>query len=137
MKIRTFEKNDTKRVADLWRKVFPGNPRHNKPELDIERKLKVQRDLFYVAEIDSQIIGTVMAGYDGHRGWIYYVAVDADIRRQGIGSALMARAEQGLKEAGCSKINLQIREGNKEVVAFYEKLGYHIEPRVSMGKLLE
>ena len=137
MKIRIFDESDTQKVADFWRKVFPGNPAHNMPEHDIKRKMKIQKELFFVAEANSEIVGTCMAGYDGHRGWVYYVAAAADKRRKGIGSALMKKAENELKAIGCSKVNLQVREGNEEVVAFYEKLGYHIEPRISMGKLLE
>jgi ribosomal protein S18 acetylase RimI-like enzyme len=137
MEIRPYNETDEKEVAKLWREVFPGSPAWNKPESDIKRKLKIQRELFFVAIIDKAIIGTAMAGYDGHRGWVYYVAVKPECRRQGIGEALMKRVEQGLKQIGCPKLNLQVRADNHEVVAFYEKLGYKIEPRVSMGKLFE
>jgi ribosomal protein S18 acetylase RimI-like enzyme len=84
----------------------------------------------------SRIVGTVMAGYDGHRGWVYYVVVSPDHRRQGIGTALMERAEEGLASLGCPKVNLQVRAGNEAVVRFYETLGYGVEERVSMGKRL-
>jgi ribosomal protein S18 acetylase RimI-like enzyme len=137
MNIRSFNESDAAAVASLWRKIFPNNPPHNKPEDDIRRKLKIQRELFFVAEDGSEIIGTAMAGYDGHRGWVYAVAVDPEYRRRNIGAALMKRIEDGLKAIGCPKLNLQIREGNEEVVAFYKKLGYEVEPRVSMGKLLK
>ena len=137
MEIRPYIESDEQEVAALWRAVFPGSPPWNSPEMDIRRKLKIQRELFLVAIIDSAIVGTAMGGYDGHRGWVYYVAVRQDYRRRGIGEALMMKIEQGLKEIGCHKLNLQVRAGNEEVVAFYEKLGYEIEPRVSMGKLLE
>jgi ribosomal protein S18 acetylase RimI-like enzyme len=137
MEIRPYNETDEKEVAKLWREVFPGSPAWNKPESDIKRKLKIQRELFFVAIIDKAIIGTAMAGYDGHRGWVYYVAVKPEYRRQGIGEALMKRVEQGLKQIGCPKLNLQVRADNDAVVAFYEKLGYKIEPRVSMGKLFE
>jgi ribosomal protein S18 acetylase RimI-like enzyme len=137
MNIRSYEETDEAEVATLWREVFPGNPAHNRPEDDIRRKLKIQRELFFVAEIDNRIVGTAMGGYDGHRGWVYYVAVSPACRRRGIGAALMRQVEDGLRSIGCSKLNLQVREGNEEVVAFYTRLGYHIEPRVSMGKLLE
>jgi ribosomal protein S18 acetylase RimI-like enzyme len=137
MNIREYAETDEGGVAALWREVFPGNPAHNRPEDDIRRKLKIQRELFLVAELDNRIVGTAMGGYDGHRGWVYYVAVANSHRRRGIGAALMRRVEDELRKIGCHKVNLQVREGNEEVVAFYEKLGYHIEPRVSMGKLLE
>ena len=137
MVIREFTESDTATVAALWREVFPDNPPHNRPEDDIKRKLKIQRELFFVAELDLRIVGTAMGGYDGHRGWVYYVAVDPRYRKRGIGEALMRKVEDGLRAIGCHKINLQVREGNEEVVAFYKKLGYHVEPRVSMGKKLE
>lgn len=137
MKVRVFAESDTEAVAALWRKVFPDNPSHNRPEADIARKLKVQPELFYVAESKARIVGTAMGGYDGHRGWVYYVAVDPGYRRRGIGKALMKAVEAGLKASGCSKLNLQVREGNEEAVEFYTRLGYNVEPRVSMGKHFE
>ncbi len=92
--------------------------------------------LFFVAEAAGRIVGTVMAGYDGHRGWIYSLAVDPTFRKQGIGRGLLRRAETSLLERGCVKINLQIADGNEAVIGFYEKTGYKVEPRTSMGKLL-
>ena len=108
----------------------------NRPEEDIRRKLDVQRDLFLVAEYEGQIIGTAMAGYDGHRGWVYYLAVAPDQRRQGVGSALMGEVERRLAQAGCHKLNLQVRVTNEAVVSFYQGLGYEVEERISMGKRL-
>jgi len=137
MEIRPYNETDQKDVAKLWREVFPDSPAWNDPVTDIRRKLKIQRELFFAAIIDSVIVGTAMAGYDGHRGWVYYVAVSPRLRRQGIGAALMKRVENDLKQIGCPKLNLQVRAENDEVVAFYKKLGYKVEPRVSMGKLLE
>jgi ribosomal protein S18 acetylase RimI-like enzyme len=137
MMIRCYAESDEAPVADLWREVFPGSPSWNHPETDIQRKLSVQRELFLVATVDSEIVGTAMAGYDGHRGWVYYVAVSPRHRRQGVGTALMKGVEQKLASVGCPKLNLQVRASNEEVVAFYEKLGYEVEDRVSMGKRLE
>jgi len=137
MEIRPYIESDEGEVTQLWREVFPGSPAWNNPETDIRRKLKIQRELFLVAIIDSAIVGTAMAGYDGHRGWVYYVAVKSRFRRQGIGAALMKRVEHDLKQFGCPKLNLQVRADNDQVVAFYKKLGYKVEPRVSMGKLFE
>ena len=137
MQIRPFKETDQSGVIVLWREAFPDTPPHNDPVEDIHRKLGIQRELFLVAEKDSQIIGTAMAGFDGHRGWVYYVAVDKKHRRQGIGQALMQAVEDGLKQIGCTKLNLQVRLSNPEVVEFYEKLGYNIEERVSMGKHLQ
>ncbi len=124
-------------MAALWREVFADAPAHNVPEEDIRRKLAVQRDLFFVAEEGGEVVGTALAGYDGHRGWVYYVAVKPSRRRRGIGAALMARAEEELAAMGCPKLNLQVRASSREAVAFYERLGYAGEERVSMGKRLK
>ncbi len=137
IEIRPYSESDKEAVSRMWREVFPDSPRWNNPETDIERKLSVQRDLFLVATDGSELIGTAMAGFDGHRGWVYYVAVRPEYRREGIGSALMNRVEEDLARLGCSKINLQVRASNTEVVTFYQRLGYEIEERVSMGKRLE
>ena len=94
----------------------------------------MERDLFYVADVDATVIGTVMGGYDGHRGWIYSLAVSPDRRRQGVATALMTHREQALAHRGCPKINLQMLASNQGVVAFYKNLGYKVEERVSMGK---
>jgi ribosomal protein S18 acetylase RimI-like enzyme len=134
--IRPYADEDEAGVAQLWREVFPGAPAWNRPEEDIRRKLDVQRDLFLVAALGGQIIGTAMAGFDGHRGWVYYVAVAPDHRRQGIGSALMDEVERRLVQTGCSKLNLQVRASNEVVVSFYRQLGYDVEERISMGKRL-
>lgn len=136
MKIRPYVERDRVGVTTLWRRVFPDTPPWNHPESDIRRKLAVQRELFYVATVDSRIVGTAMAGFDGHRGWVYYVAVDPQSRRRGIGSALMAQVERGLRQVGCSKLNLQVRMSNKKTVAFYRSLGYVVEERISMAKHL-
>ena len=137
MMIRPYVDEDQASVAALWREVFPGSPVWNHPETDIKRKLAVQRELFVVATVDAEIIGTAMAGYDGHRGWVYYVAVNPKHRRTGIGRALMSSVEEGLARLGCPKLNLQVRASNHQAVAFYERLGYEVEDRVSMGKRLE
>ena len=137
IQIRPYSEPDETAVAELWREVFPGSPSWNHPETDIRRKLSVQRELFLVAILDSEIVGTAMAGYDGHRGWVYYVAVSPRHRRQGTGAALMRNVEQRLANLGCPKLNLQVRASNHEIVSFYEKLGYQAEERISMGKRLE
>jgi len=136
LQIRPYLEKDQRGVATLWREVFPDNSPWNVPEEDIARKLNLQREHFLVAETEGQIVGTAMAGFDGHRGWIYYVAVREKYRKKGIGKALMERVEKDLIKIGCTKLNLQVRSSNKEVVEFYIKLGYDIEDRVSMGKLL-
>ena len=136
MEIRSYSESDEASVAELWRRVFPDSPSWNHPETDIQRKLAVQRELFLTAWLDAELVGTAMAGYDGHRGWVYYVAVKPGSRRQGIGSALMRHVEETLADLGCPKLNLQVRVTNDEVMAFYRELGYEVEERVSMGKRL-
>jgi len=134
--IRPFEDADEAAVAALWREVFPDDPPWNEPALVMARKRDVQSDLFLVAMENGALAGTAMGGYDGHRGWIYAVAVRPDLRRRGLGASLMARLESALLELGCLKVNLQVRAGNEAVVAFYRRLGYRLEQRVSLGKLL-
>jgi ribosomal protein S18 acetylase RimI-like enzyme len=129
--------SDRADVVELWHEVFTDAPSWNNPEADIQRKMDVQRELFLVALVEQKLVGTAMAGYDGHRGWVYYVAVKQEHRRRGIGSALMRRVEVDLARMGCPKLNLQVRASNKKVVAFYKRLGYEVEERVSMGKRLE
>ncbi|NMY98147.1 GNAT family acetyltransferase [Pseudomonas proteolytica] len=121
-------------VAALWQAAFGYDTAHNRPELAIDKKLAVDDGLFFVATDKTAVIGTLMAGYDGHRGWLYSVAVHPDYRRQGLGASLARHGEQALIALGCLKINLQITSGNEAVVGFYEALGYGVEPRISMGK---
>lgn len=137
LEIRSYQDSDKAAVIKLWEEVFPGAPAHNPPAKDIERKLGVQPDLFFVAQYESKLVGTAMAGFDGHRGWVYYVATDPELRRMGIGAALMKHVEKELVKFGCHKLNLQVRSSNTEVVEFYKRLGYKVEERVSMGKLLD
>ena len=134
--VRAFKESDEARVIELW--TFAGLVRAwNDPKKDIARKLKVQRELFLVAELESTIVGVVMAGYEGHRGWVNYLAVDIGQRRRGIGSALMRDAERRLRLLGCPKINLQVRAENSDVQAFYAALGFKDDNVVSLGKRLE
>lgn len=121
-------------VIELWQQAFGYDTAHNLPSLAIDKKLAVNDGLFFVATDKKAVIGTILAGYDGHRGWLYSVAVHADYRRHGLGSSLVRHAEQALTALGCMKINLQIAGGNDVVVGFYEALGYGVEPRISMGK---
>ena len=121
-------------VIQLWQTVFGYEDAHNAPELAIDKKLAVADGLFFVALVDAVVAGTVMAGYDGHRGWLYSVAVHPTQRQLGLGAALIRFAEEALTARGCLKINLQIRGGNERVAAFYESLGFVVEDRISMGK---
>jgi len=123
-------------VIHLWKTVFGYDAPHNDPAVAIDKKLAVRDGLFFLAEVDDAVVGTVLAGYDGHRGWLYSVAVHPAHRKQGLGAALVRSAEQALAERGCMKINLQIVSGNENVAAFYESLGYSVEKRVSMGKMI-
>lgn len=136
IEIRPFEDADEDAVAALWREIFPDDPPWNEPSLVIAGKRAVQRELFLVAMEGRALAGTAMGGYDGHRGWVYAVAVRPDLRRRGIGARLMARLESALVRLGCPKVNLQVRAGNEAVVAFYQRLGYSVEQRVSLGKVL-
>ncbi len=136
LRVRPYEDHDRDAVVSLWALVFPDEPAWNASEAMIDRKLTVQRQLFFVAEHQGAIVGTVVAGFDGVRGWVHKVAAHPDYRRQGVARQLMEAAEAGLKALGCNKLNLQVREGNDSAVRFYLSAGYDIEPRVSMGKRL-
>jgi ribosomal protein S18 acetylase RimI-like enzyme len=130
--VRPFCAGDTEPVVSLWHACGLTRPWNN-PYRDIERKLAQQPDLFLVAEIDQQVVGTVMAGYEGHRGWLYYVGVHPAHQRRGIGSALVQRAVEQLRLCGCPKVNLLVREDNPGAEAFYQELGFEAEPVVMMG----
>ena len=124
-------------VIALWQTVFGYETAHNAPALAIDKKLEVQDGLFFVALAAEVVTGTILAGYDGHRGWLYSVAVHPAHRNTGIGSALVGHAERALTERGCMKINLQIVGGNESVSKFYASLGYAVEERISMGKRID
>lgn len=121
-------------VSDLWDRVFAYRALHNAPELVIEKKVTFNDGLFFVALSEKKVIGTIMAGYDGHRGWIYAMAVAPDFQKRGVGSSLLSFAEEKLRERGCLKVNLQIMDDNHEVEKFYRSQGYTVEKRISMGK---
>jgi ribosomal protein S18 acetylase RimI-like enzyme len=135
MNIRKFRMTDKNALIELWTEAFPDDPPHNEPAKVIEAKLAID-DLIFVAERQGELIGACMAGYDGHRGWLYAVAVLSQYRRCGAGAALVRRAMQALKDLGCIKVNLQIRATNTEVAEFYRSLGFVIEDRLSMGALV-
>ena len=136
MIIRKYIQIDRDGLIRLWTATFPDDPPHNEPSKIIQAKLLVD-DQIIVAEENARIIGACMAGYDGHRGWLYAVAVAADQRRRGIGKRVIEHAMNSLKELGCIKVNLQIRVSNSEVKSFYESLGFAVEERISMGAFLE
>ena len=136
MTIRSYREADEAQVAALWSDIFPEQRPWNQPPAYIARKLGFQRELFLVGEIDGRVVATVVGGFDGVRGWIYHLAVVPARRRCGYGHAMMEAVERELAALGCPKINLQILPQNTEVAHFYERLGYAVEERVSMGKLL-
>lgn len=135
MEIRPFQAGDEPAVIALWERCRLTRP-WNDPRKDVQRKLGVQRELFLVGVEAGAIVAAVMAGYDGHRGSVNYLAVDPQYRRRGHGAALMRRVEQVLTERGCPKVNLAVRTTNAEVIAFYRKLGYTPDDVVPLGKRL-
>jgi ribosomal protein S18 acetylase RimI-like enzyme len=136
VQIRPYEETDEPAVIALWSEEQSDAAPHNDPATVIRNKLTVDRELFLVAVIDGVVAGTVMGGYDGHRGWVYAVMVGRSYRRKGVGSALLRRLEGLLAGRGCLKVNLQVRATNAGVVAFYDQLGYAVEERISMGRRL-
>jgi ribosomal protein S18 acetylase RimI-like enzyme len=136
MHIRPFEPADEAAVVALWERCGLTRP-WNDPRKDIRRKLAVRPDRFLVGVLDGAVVATAMVGYDGHRGWVYYFGVDPAHQHKGLGRAMMAEAERLLREAGCPKINLQVRTTNKAVIDFYRRLGYTLDEVVSLGKRLE
>jgi ribosomal protein S18 acetylase RimI-like enzyme len=135
MEIRVFRQDDFEEVITLWERCDLLRP-WNDPEMDIERKLNHDPDLFLVAEVGGEVVGSVMGGYDGHRGSAYYLGVHPDYRGRGIANALINRLEKKLIARGCPKIQLMVREDNDTVIEMYEKLGYEIQGITSLGKRL-
>jgi len=136
MQIRPYQAADQEQVIALWQKCDLIRP-WNDPAKDIQRKLKVNPELFLVGVLDGQLIATLMAGYEGHRGWLNYLAVAPEYQRRGFARKIVTEAERLLKAAGCPKINLQIRSSNSAVIQFYKALGYTVDDVVGMGKRLE
>ena len=134
--IRPYQPQDETTVVQLWLQCNLVVPQNN-PERDIRRKLQVNPEWFLVGILGGHVVATCMAGYEGHRGWINYLAVSPHHRRQGIGRRIMEEAEKRLSAAGCPKINLQVRETNRAVIQFYERIGYTRDLVASMGKRLE
>ncbi len=137
LEIRVYRPADESHVIALWKSVFGYTQPRNDPALTIQKKLEFQPELFFVAVDAGRLVGTVMGGYDGHRGWIYSLAVYPEARKSGIGTQLMRTVEDALAKLGCIKINLQVLQTNAATVEFYRKVGYAVEERVSMGKVLD
>ncbi len=135
MQLRTYRPADEAAVVELWKACGLTRP-WNDPHKDIARKVAEQPELFLIGEIDGRLMATAMLGYEGHRGWMYYLAVDPRFQGHGYGRMLMAHAEALLIARGCPKINLLVREGNDALLALYDKLGYTRDAAVSLGKRL-
>ena len=135
MYIRSFLPADRNEVIDLWHTCGLVRP-WNDPQRDLDRKLARDPELLLVGEIDGVVVATVMAGYDGHRGWLNYLAVAPTHQGTGIGRALIDDAERRLVDLGCPKVQLQVRLDNTDAVAFYERLGYAPYDVVDLGKRL-
>lgn len=134
--IRPFQSADEDAVIALWQVCGLVVPQNN-PKREIARKLRVNPEWFLVGELDGKVVAACMAGYEGHRGWINYLTVHPDHQRRGFAREMMQHAESLLRAAGCPKINLQVRSTNTAVIAFYESIGFSLDPVVSMGRRLE
>ncbi len=135
MHIRCYQPEDEAAIIDLWRRCNLLRP-VNDPAKDILRKLRVRPDLFIVGVEGADIVASAMAGYEGHRGSVNYVAVSPEFRHKGYGTQIMQEVERRLGEAGCPKINLNVRTGNESVIRFYHRLGYSVDDVICMGKRL-
>jgi ribosomal protein S18 acetylase RimI-like enzyme len=134
--IRSFQPSDEPAVIVLWERCDLLRP-WNDPRKDIRRKRDVQPELFLVGCLKEEIVATAMAGYEGHRGWVNYLAVAPEHQGKGLGRAIMGEAEKLLEELGCPKINVQVRGTNASAIAFYERIGYRVEDVAGLGKRLE
>jgi ribosomal protein S18 acetylase RimI-like enzyme len=135
MELRPYADADEYAVVELWRRCELTRP-WNDPHRDIQRKLTTQPELFLVGEFEDSIVATIMAGFDGHRGWVNYLAVAPEHRARGYGRLLMRHIEERLTARGCPKLNIQVRASNKDVLEFYRKIGYTVDEAVSLGKRL-
>ncbi|MFT6432461.1 MAG: VCBS repeat-containing protein [Candidatus Azotimanducaceae bacterium] len=132
MPVRKYQERDRDQVTQLWTEVFNESAAYSQPNSMLNEKLAVD-DLVFVAENNNQITGACIAGYDGHRGWLYSIAVSPAQRLAGTGRSLVDFAVTSLASLGCQKVNLQIRGSNPDAAGFYKKLGFQVEDRISMG----
>jgi len=135
MEIRNYQPKDEIQLIDLWAEcdlVVPWND----PKKDIQRKALDSPKLFFVGELDEEIVASCMAGYDGHRGWIYYLAVKSKYQKQGLATSILLHSENALLKIGCPKIDLMVRNTNSDVISFYQKVGYKNDPVVVLSKRL-
>lgn len=133
--IRKYEEKDEEQVVNLWNQCNLIVPQNN-PHEDIKKKIEFQPNLFFVGTVNDEVIASIMVGYEGHRGWINYMAVLPEYQNKGYGRQLVDKAIAELKKLGCLKVNLQVRENNKDVIEFYENLGFSNDRVVSLGKHL-
>lgn len=136
LEIRPYKEVDENQVLQIWADCGL-IVAWNDPRADIQRKLAVQRHLFLVGCADGHVIATVMAGYEGHRGWINYLAVKPGSQGTGIGKLMMEKVDGLLKAEGCPKINLQVRSSNNRVIGFYEAMGYKVDDVLSLGERMD
>ncbi len=137
LEIRGFEADDLEALVALLNRAFPHPEPHNEPRASIRRKLAVDRELLLVGLASGRLVAAAMGGWDGHRGWLYSVAVAGSARGRGYGSAIVRAAEASLRARGCVKLNLQVLASNASAVGFWRKLGFRVEERISLGKRLE
>ncbi len=136
MLVRPYQDQDREQVIDLWRACKLIRHQHNDPIKAIALKVSFQPELFLVGILEDKVVATVMAGFEGRRGWINYLGVSPDMQRLGLGKRIMQEAQIRLEKMGCPKINLQVRTSNKQVIDFYKSLGYMEDDVISLGKLL-
>lgn len=136
MQIRSLGSEDREAYRQLVHAVFPDPAPHNDPLATLDRLVAAEGGEVLIAVVDGCVVGTVIGGYDGVRGWVYSLAVAEPYRRRGVGTALMKELQARLGELGCVKINLQVRAESADVVRFYESIGFQIEDRISMGRRL-
>lgn len=135
MIVRSFREEDRQAVVALWEQsglIVPWND----PAADIDRKLSVQPELFVVGTESGRLIGTAMGGYDGHRGWIYYLAIEPGSRGRGWGRRLVEAVSERLQRKGCVKVNIMVRAANRQVADFYRRLGFKTDEVICLGKRL-
>ena len=133
--IRKYEDKDEEQVINLWKQCNLIVPQ-NDPHEDIKKKMEFQPNLFFIGTVNNEVVASIMVGYEGHRGWINYMAVLPEYKNKGFGRQLVNKAIDELKKLGCLKVNLQVRECNKDVIEFYESCGFSNDRVVSLGKHL-
>jgi ribosomal protein S18 acetylase RimI-like enzyme len=132
VRISEFRPQMREKVIKLWTECELVVPQ-NDPNRDIDRKVSHSPELFLTAEIEGELVGTIMCGYEGHRGWLNYLAVAPKFQNLGIGRKLVDAGLSLLDQAGCAKVNLQVRGTNKSAICFYKKLGFQTDDVLSLG----